>query len=364
MSIYLDTKYLNLVSSCLRNFTQHNKELWNCACPICGDSKKDTTKARGYFFPHNNILVFKCHNCGVSTSFRNILKQVNPVLYKQYVFESLKESNLLTHEERKEKDEVLLDEFKAKHTMVTAEGLQDHVLDPLVRVDKLPDGHICKEYVKSRMIPEKFYSILYYVEDFKKYCNTVKPNTFKSDFPKEERLIIPVFNVHGKVIGFQGRLLDNSNNLLHQQKNNREYKGIRYFTVKLNDSKEDLIYGLERVDYKKPIFCCEGQIDSLFLPNCIAVLGACYKNQVIKSLQSNLTIVPDNEKRNNEVCNQIENMIQMGYKVCLWNNAVEEKDINEMIKAGHTPEELTEIIHNNTVSGFSGLIKFKTWRQV
>lgn len=363
MSIYLDTKYLNLVSPRLRNFSKHNERLWNCSCPICGDSKKDETKARGYLFPNRDILVYKCHNCGVSMSFRNFLKNVNPNLYKQYVFESLKEANLIKDDYERLEEEKLIKTFEGKQTLNTCDLLQDDVLSSLTRIDKLPDSHFAKQYVISRKIPECDYKLLYFCDDFKKYVNSIKKNTFRSEFPKEPRLVIPFFNQHGKVIGLQGRLLEDPSKLMNQRNNNRESAGIRYFTVKLVDDSNDLIFGLERVDFRKPILALEGPIDSLFLPNSIAVMGSCYKNSIIKSIQSNLTIVPDNEKRNNEVCNQIESMIKLGYKVVLWPSYIEEKDINDMIKAGYSSDDLEEIICNNTVSGLTGLVKFKTWRQ-
>ena len=62
MSIYLDKKYINLISPTLEKFKWKKDNLANCRCPICGDSELSKTKARGYFFTSDNSYFYKCHN--------------------------------------------------------------------------------------------------------------------------------------------------------------------------------------------------------------------------------------------------------------------------------------------------------------
>ena len=99
----------------------------------------------------------------------------------------------------------------------------------------------------------------------------------------------------------------------------------------------------------------------MFIPNCISVNGACYQDPLIEQIKTNLTIIPDNERRNKEVCRQIEKMINGGFKVCLWPEGLPFKDINEAIQVGYTTDELLQIINDNVVCGLSGRIKFKLW---
>jgi hypothetical protein len=40
-----------------------------------------------------------------------------------------------------------------------------------------------------------------------------------------------------------------------------------------------------------------------------------------------------------------------------------EKDINEMILHGKTPEEILETINTNTYTGLEAKLKFSTWRK-
>ena len=85
MSVFIDVKYLNLLSNRLPLYTQKREFLWNFRCPICGDSQKKLTKARGYVHRKNNDLFYKCHNCGVGLSFTNFLKQLDTNLHDQYM---------------------------------------------------------------------------------------------------------------------------------------------------------------------------------------------------------------------------------------------------------------------------------------
>ena len=75
----VDSKYINLVSSRLHKFKRVKPDLYNFRCPICGDSKKNKSKTRGYLYAIKANVNFKCHNCGASMSLNNFLKTLDPV---------------------------------------------------------------------------------------------------------------------------------------------------------------------------------------------------------------------------------------------------------------------------------------------
>lgn len=77
--------------------------------------------------------------------------------------------------------------------------------------------------------------------------------------PKDKRLIIPIFNARGGLIGVQGRTLEDHH--------------LRYITIKLDKDVERLWYGLEQSFTSETIYVVEGSLDSLFLPNCVAMVG-------------------------------------------------------------------------------------------
>jgi transcription elongation factor Elf1 len=90
---FVDVKYINLISHRFQKFKKVKNNLYNFRCPICGDSQRSKSKARGYLYQEKNNTNFKCHNCGVSISFNNFLKQIDPNVYKQYTFEKFKEGH-------------------------------------------------------------------------------------------------------------------------------------------------------------------------------------------------------------------------------------------------------------------------------
>ena len=90
---FIDVKYINLISSRLLKFKKVKPHLYNFRCPLCGDSKKNKNKARGYFYQVKNNTNYKCHNCGVNISFNNFLKEIDSTTHKQYVFEKFKEGH-------------------------------------------------------------------------------------------------------------------------------------------------------------------------------------------------------------------------------------------------------------------------------
>ena len=91
MSVYIDRKYLLLMSSRLDRFSQKKDDLYNFRCPLCGDSKKNTLKARGYVHRKANDYYYMCHNCGVSTTFGNFLKSIDETMYRQYTLDRYKD---------------------------------------------------------------------------------------------------------------------------------------------------------------------------------------------------------------------------------------------------------------------------------
>ncbi len=56
--LWVDKKYLRLISSRFRNSKWKDDNLLNHSCPYCGDSKKNEHKARGYHFVYKESFVY------------------------------------------------------------------------------------------------------------------------------------------------------------------------------------------------------------------------------------------------------------------------------------------------------------------
>jgi len=330
MSLIVDKKYINLVSPMLEMFKWKSDTLANCRCPICGDSQKNKTKARGYFFSKNNDMFYRCHNCGASTNIFRFLETVSPALCKQYSLERWRngENGHSNYE-------------KPKIKMETPKF--DKIGLPTVA--SLDETHICKQYVTSRKIPIEYWDDLYYTECFSDFVGKF----VNKEVGDEPRLIIPILNEKEELIGFQGRALDDNT--------------IRYVTIKFDEDVK-LCFGVDRVDFDSIVYVMEGPIDSLFIPNSIAILGMNHEIDTRLFGKSKLVYVLDNEPRNKHVVQQYFKLINTNKTVCIWPNSVTGKDVNDMILRGRTPNEIKKMIDANLYSGPEARLRFSQWKKV
>jgi len=69
--------------------------------------------------------------------------------------------------------------------------------------------------------------------------------------------------------------------------------------------------------------------------------------------------------RNKEIVKKIEKVIDQGYKVCIWPDNIEQKDINEMVlKQDLSGPMVQHIIDQNTYQGLSAKMRLQTWSRV
>ena len=333
MSSYIDLKFINDLSGRLSQFKKKTDYLFNFRCPHCGDSQKSKTKARAYLYRVKNDMFFKCHNCGQGQNLANFIKFVDPKIYEQYLLERYKKSAPATPKPK----------FDFKPTKFTNQT----PIDDLKSIKDLPEDHPARLYCDNRKIPEKYFDKLFLSDKFMTLVNEVKPNTYKitKDHP---RLIIPFYDTTGKVFAFQGRAFGKEQ--------------PKYLTIKLDENKQK-VYGLDKINFQKPIYITEGPIDSLFIDNCLAAGGAdlFLKNKIPNE---NITYIFDNEPRNKEIVNRMYKVIEQDFNVVIWPEDLQLKDVNDMIMSGLTKLELQDIISNNTYSKLSALIKLNYWKKI
>ena len=84
------------IASRVRNFKRMNDTTWNWSCDVCGDSRKDTRKARFFAGSKNNgALLVYCHNCGYSASFKHYTEYKHPDVYRSLQQDSFFDNNTL-----------------------------------------------------------------------------------------------------------------------------------------------------------------------------------------------------------------------------------------------------------------------------
>ena len=327
---YLDTKYINLASASLQKYKKVKNGLWTFRCPYCGDSKKNKNKTRGYIFQVKGDHVFKCHNCGITRSFSNFLKDHVPHVYDEYVMERYKEGTIGKNVPKPDLTQFI---YKPKFEKRTVD------LEPL---SCLNNFHVARKYILGRGIPENKLDRLFYCPNFKEWTNTQK-HTFSDTSNDEDRIIIPLNDTDGNLIGFQGRSLSPN-------------AKMRYITVMLNEDAPKL-YGLDHINKNETIYIVEGPLDSFFLENAVAMCGS---DVDIRSFGwSDYIWVYDNEPRSRQITDKISRSIDAGDAVVIWPNSIKEKDLNDMVTSGIN---VKNVIQSNVYQGLKAKLQLSNWK--
>lgn len=335
MSLWNDEKYLRLLSSQLTRFSQKAPQHYNCRCPFCGDSAQSTIKARGYFFPSTNALLYKCHNCGLAIPFAAFLQRLSRALYDEYVMEVFRDQT-----PRPVDTTPVLP--PPSRTLVVYEDMYQ------LSAPELPTHiHPILHYVVERKLPSTAYSRLY---------GTVKAHTFLHPLvgDKAERvkdglpyLVIPLRFANGEWYGAQFRLLSR-----------KEYITFRWGHDNLR------AFGLNTVDTTKTVYVVEGPLDSLCLSNAIAMCGSDLLGGLDAVEQYGLhlqdvVMVWDNEPRNPQIVKFLTTAVHHGRKVVIWPSDLP-KDLNDMYASGLSVQSLVETY---TYQGLRAELELQTWRK-
>ena len=317
-----------------------NDKTLNHRCPYCGDSQKNRYKARGYHFVVEQNFVYKCHNCGKSTSSVHFLKDNFPDIHREYLKEYLQEKGVKKTKQKMPSS----NDFKFTPKKEILNMSEENLRAVCFRAwDKI----VARQYLQDRHIPDSIIKKLWYVDRAEALCHLDRKYQDRV-LGNDPRIVFPFLTESGELIGLSGRAINNAS--------------LRYLTMRFVDD-VPLIYNINNVDKSKTIYVTEGPIDSLFLPNSIAVGGSDFKK--ISNLKQNAIIIYDNEPRNTVILDKIEEVIDDGYAVCIWNDKRVEglKDINDMIMNGITVEQIVEIIDSCTYSGLSAKLKLQEYKK-
>lgn len=330
MTSYVDLKYLMIASPQLERFSAKGESLYNCRCPICGDSSKNKLKARGYFYETPNGYYYKCHNCSYGSSFSNFLKLFNATLYSDYSLEKIgcRNSNIARSIKKIESN----NSFKSIGLLSAVRSIDDVTRYCITRgmgIKQLRRVYSCPNF--------RHWAVERFGQKYEKVSDSKK-------------LILPFFDLNGNLVGAQARSINPLDKL-------------RYETAKHPDV-EHIVFGLDRWNRNKLTKIVEGPIDSLFVENSIAMASSDLKRvkKVLPSLDIDNTVFCwDNEPRNKEIVKLIESAIESNLNVFLWPDTVPCKDFNDAANIGL---DIEDMIANNTFSGISAKLKFVTWSKI
>ena len=347
MNTVIDYKYIALLGTYLIGFKQVGNNLWNFRCPLCGDSEKKQTKKRGYIYLKENSYRFHCHNCGRDMPLKSFLYNVVPELYKDYREETL--FGKLTHSDQEIKQ-------LCKHQSKPIERrLNNDEKKYLINLTELGDDHPAIVYVRDvRRIPRIRWNRIHWTENFQELINEHFGDKYKNSNLPSTGIVFVVHAFASKVsgiegipvIGYQLRSIDPNCP-----------KSKRFVTC--IEPQKTGVYGIEHIDWSKQIFVTEGPIDSLFIPNCIAVMtSALYRVKIDDAIYVN-----DCEPRNKEIVKQIERAINQGCRVTLLPEKYFSLDINDIVcKYNLSENDLVLLLKSNTYQGIGAKIHFSNWR--
>lgn len=346
-SPFIQVDFINDISPYLTHFHKIGGN-YNFRCPVCGDSKVNTNKTRGYLLRgHNQVYYFYCHNCHQTLNFFNFLKLFDESLSKKYwsaLFkEKLGSSRFHTKKRKKPEHHIINTPLKSlnKYECFSLKSLKDS-----------PKDSYGVLYARYRKIPLTVYDRIFYTDDFKKFirdtgifeektCNKLK---------SEPRLVIPHYDLNKNIMSLQGRAITQT-------------PFLKYINL-LIDKTKPRIYGLEALDINKSVYIVEGAIDSLFIPNAIA-MGGIRVNSVLQSFSEygltipheNIIFILDNQPFNIEVIKAFKQVIAARFKICFWDKNEKAKDVNELIMNEKPIQKLLD----NYKTGLAAQMTLNNW---
>jgi transcription elongation factor Elf1 len=222
----------------------------NCRCPVCGDSKKSTTKRRFWVLVENDRVNVYCHNCNHSQSFAHFVKDRDISVYNRYFRNKNIDkaiSNLDVHakivDEKLEKKSAILD---VSGDILPVSFL---LLDRDVKSVSLKRlQHRALKLVLDRKIPREFY------KDFLVCYENING---KDERNFENRLIIPFYDNNDIMYAFQGRSLFAGQDPKYKTWNKTNTKVYNYYSA----------------NPKELVLITEGPVDSMFLINGVSTTG-------------------------------------------------------------------------------------------
>ena len=75
-------------------------------------------------------------------------------------------------------------------------------------------------------------------------------------------------------------------------------------------------------------------------------------------------VIFDNERRNPEIVKKMSKLIDEGFEICIWPKTIGQKDINDMVLGGLSPNVIIDTINKNSFSGLKAKMGLSDWSKV
>ena len=305
----------------------------NFACPVCGDSVSDVRKKRGNLYIDS--LSYHCYNCGCHMGVNALLHRFGEDLSN--------EDKIVVHEiqqnAKKFERRVSSGQGSMSMTLLEKLGVPKMIFFKQLGIISPYKNERVSSYLKGRMIN---------IQDWKYFAYD----------SRTDELYILNLTPSDKIIGFQIRQLNPNSiksryiskrmtrlysDVFNKDINHivevvlgREPLGEKY--IQEEDGIENIVANLDRlsgifnimnVNMNQPITIMEGPIDSLAIPNSIALQGASKQLDGFFDDIDNVRYVYDNDKAGKQAAIK---KLKSHKTVFLWTQYLNKMNINEKVK--------------------------------
>jgi hypothetical protein len=322
-------QYINRLS--LKRLTKEGK-IYTSECPICKEGKSAGKKKRFHVLVDNEKATCFCHNCGISTSFYNFIKE-----FYNSLFESFKKDSIMNgfFKYKTKLNSTYKNKEKEKH-------IKKDLLNNLTPVMKAPQEAI--NYCKKRKFDKKLIPNIYYTDNYMKFIHDNKLKQYKYIPKLDRRIVFPIFY---------------KQNLCYLQGRSIVSNDWRYNNIQVQDGFK--LFNYDNIDWNKQVILTEGIIEcGYFLPNSGAMLNSSINLDIVKEYKNNIIVLLDNDIHTNiQVRKKALGFVDNGYAIVIFPNNIKEKDINEMVCNGWKKANILNLINNNIYKGIEAKVKLK-----
>ena len=279
----------------------------NFACPYCGDSERDPNKKRGNLYL--STQTYKCFNDGCAVWIK-LEKFISNFAQKYQLgvpgvsAKRLEYKPVTSTKKRGFLIEFLINREVGQKLLVFNDLIRRFALSPCSGADPRSPIGLFVDKRKINHLPVFEQSCYYDSREDKIYL-------FNLDLKS------------GRVLGFAIRYIDD--NYPGPKYNIKNYTDFKK-TGLLSDLEDEFItevnsinnyFNILNINFTQIITITEGQIDAMFVRNCLATTGVTKSKQLLASLvtKKNSRILFDNDKAGKE---QSLELLMKGYTVFLW----------------------------------------------
>jgi len=289
------------------------------ACPICGDSSKNTHQKRGHLFLNN--LYYKCYNEDCRSTFTKLAKDYNVHIDADTKIKLINYIDTQFHTYKKQDDDWIVGNMTKLIDLNDLSDWINSIKGPLRNFKQVSFGSKVYTYLLDRGIPENIITSMFY-------------EGIKSNNKFSEPYVVFINKIGDKVIGMQERNIRSGTNRKFKIWTFKElYEAVTDNELDIIESisynKLSYLFNILNVDFEQEITIFEGYIDSLFMPNSIGAVGINTDYSFLINNDVNLKFFFDNDDIGKR--KSLE-WLKKGFRVFLW-----EKLVYDMAKEQKDP---------------------------